>query len=236
VLDDAMADNAPLYKMISTFVDDRMVARIAEEYKKGRLLLILTTNLDAGRPVVWNIGAIADSGRPEAKELIKRILLASAAIPAAFPPVLFDAEVNGQRFQELHVDGGAIAQTFLYPGALTAGANKVGRRRIAYIIRDGRLFAPWQDVERKTVTIAGRAVATLIASNGIGDLYRIYATVRRDGVDFNLAYIDEDFTLPYKGPFDRDYMTALFDYGFQLGKRGYRWKKVPPGYSTIASR
>ena len=92
---------------------------------------------------------------------------------------------------------------FLYPAALTARVSRVERRRVAYIIRDGRLWAPGQDVERKTLSIAGRAVATLTASNGVGGIfYRIYATVRRDGVEFNLAYIDDDFAVPYKGPFD----------------------------------
>jgi hypothetical protein len=66
---------------------------------------------DAQRPVIWNIGAIAASGRPGAVELVRQILLASAAIPAAFPPVLIDVEVDGKPYQEMHVDGGAIAQT-----------------------------------------------------------------------------------------------------------------------------
>jgi predicted acylesterase/phospholipase RssA len=87
--------------------------KVAREYEKGRLLAIQTTDLDAGRPVFWNIGAIAASGRPQALDLIRRILLASAAIPAAFPPVLFDVEANGRAYQELHVDGGAVSQSFL---------------------------------------------------------------------------------------------------------------------------
>jgi predicted acylesterase/phospholipase RssA len=42
-------------------------------------------------------------------------MIASAAIPRAFPPVMIDVEVNGQPFQEMHVDGGAMAQVFVYP-------------------------------------------------------------------------------------------------------------------------
>ena len=70
----------------------------------------------------------------------------------------------------------------------------------------------------------------MIAANGTNDTFRIYLTTKRDGVDYNLAYIDDDFTEPYKGPFDRDYMNKLFDYGFALGRAGYQWHKAPPGF------
>ena len=113
-----LSDTHPLYDLISHYVDEPLLARIAAEYEKGRLLLIQTTDLDAGRPVVWNIGAIAASGRPEAIDLVRHILLASASIPAAFPPVMFDVEVEGQSYQEMHVDGGAVSQAFLVPTGL----------------------------------------------------------------------------------------------------------------------
>jgi len=227
---DAMADSKPLHQMILRLLDDRMVEAIAAEYRKGRLLLVMTTNLDAGRPVIWNIGAIAASGHPRARELIAKVLLASASIPAAFPPVLFDVEYDGAPYQEMHVDGGAIAQSFLYPAALTSrGAPK--RNRAAYVIRNGRLGVPWKQVERETLAIAGRAVSTLTASSGVDDLYRIYATTRRDGVDFNVAYIEDDFTVAYVGPFNQAYMNSLFNYGYEKGRSGSPWHKVPPGYS-----
>ena len=231
---DAMADSAPLQRMILRLLDDKVVEEIAAEYRKGRLLLVMTTNLDAGRPVIWNIGAIASSGHPRARELIARVLLASASIPGAFPPVLFDVELGGQSYQEMHVDGGAIAQSFLYPPSLAA-RNVPKRKRTAYVIRNGRLAAPWKQVERETLAIAGRAVSTLTASSGVDDLYRIYATTRRDGVDFNVSYIEDDFTVAYVGPFNHAYMNALYNYGYEKGRRGSPWYKVPPGYSRSSS-
>ena len=78
-----MTDTTPLYGTISRYLDDAFLDRIAAEYDKGRLLLVATTNLDAAQPVIWNIGAIAKSGGPQRLELVRRILLASAAIPAA---------------------------------------------------------------------------------------------------------------------------------------------------------
>ena len=112
---DALTDNTPLRQMISRILDDQMMRRIAEEYRKGRLLFILTTNLDQGRPVIWNIGAIASSSHPKARELIVEVLLASTSIPVVFPPVMLDVTVGGERYQEMHVDGGASSQVFLYP-------------------------------------------------------------------------------------------------------------------------
>ena len=115
IFDDAMADTTPLWDLISKYVDEPMMAAIAREYQKGRLLLIGTTDLDAERANIWNIGAIAASGNPGALDLIRKILRASSAVPGFFQPVMIDVELDGKHYQELHVDGGAIAQMFLYP-------------------------------------------------------------------------------------------------------------------------
>lgn len=229
---DALADSGPLLKMITHHLTDEMVASIGREYNSGRLLFIGTTNLDAARPVIWNIGAIAASGNPRGPELIRRVLLASASIPGIFPPVMLEVEMNGATFQEMHGDGGAVAQTFLYPPTVSLArmsARAPARRRTAYIIRNGKLFEDWKQVDRTTLSVAGRAVSTLIASNGVGDLYRIHAVTRRDGVGFNYALIEPDFTEPYKGPFDRGYMNALFAYGRAKGRSGKMWRSAPPG-------
>jgi predicted patatin/cPLA2 family phospholipase len=238
---DALTDNAPLRAMISRRLDEAMVRRIAEEYKKGRLLFILTTNLDQGRPVIWNIGAIASSNHPKSRELIVEVLLASTSIPVVFPPVMLDVTIAGERYQEMHVDGGTIAQAFLYPPSISlrTAAARVGvsektlrteRRRVAYVIRNGRFTRPEESVRLQTVAIAKEALSTLIASSGVNDTYRMYLLARRDGVDFNLASINDDFDVPYKGPFDKDYMQTLFEYGYQKGRAGYPWQKAPPGY------
>jgi len=234
VANDAMTDTTPLRNMIASFVDKAMIDRIAEEYGKGRLLLIMTTNLDQGRSVIWNIGAIAASGYPGKQDLIVDILRASAAVPGLFPPVMLDVSVDGKRYQEMHVDGGAVAQAFLYPPSLNLKSNSarfgIQRKRVAYVLRNGRLFRPEENVKRQTLSIATQAISTMTATSGVNDTYRMYLTTKRDGVGFNLAYIDNDFTLPYKGPFDQGYMRALFEYGYEKGKAGYHWHKTPPGY------
>ena len=230
LFNDAMADTSPLAEIISQYADQKMLDAIAAEYHKGRLLMIGTTDLDAQRPVIWNIGAIAASGRPGALELYRQILRASAAIPGAFQPVFVDVEIDGKKYQEMHVDGGAIAQLFLYPPSINLAASGVRRERHAYIIRNARLDPDYAASERRTISIAGRAIATMLASSGVNDVLRIYFVTQRDGVDYNLAYIGSDFvSAPKTGEFDQAYMRALYAYGVQQIRDGRSWHKTPPG-------
>jgi len=230
LFDDAMADTAPLAEIIAKYADQKLMDAIAAEYRKGRLLMIGTTNLDAQRPTIWNIGAIAASGHPGALDLFRKILRASAAIPGAFQPVLIDVEVDGRKYQELHVDGGAIAQLFLYPPSIDLGGTGLKRERHAYIIRNARLDPDYAMAERRTITIAGRAINTMLAASGYNDVLRTYFVTQRDGVGYNLAFIGTDFSpAPKQGEFDQAYMRALYDYGYQQIMAGRAWHKVPPG-------
>jgi patatin-like phospholipase len=228
IFKDAFSDTTPLWNMISRRFDAQMMEAVAQEYKKGRLLLIGTTNLDAQRPNIWNIGAIAASGHPGALDLIHKILRASSAVPGAFQPVMIDVLLDGKPYQELHVDGGAVAQIFLYPPNISLN-RLLDRDRQAFLILNGRNAPGWEDVERRTLPISGRAISTLLHSSGTSDLARIYFVTQRDGVDYNLAFIDGDFTAKHPaGDFDKTYMTALYDYGYLQARHGYVWRKIPP--------
>jgi predicted acylesterase/phospholipase RssA len=231
---DAMADNAPLWKLVEDEVHQELLDAIAGEYAKGKLLLVATTDLDARQAVLWNMTKIAASQDPKALELFRSIMIASAAIPAAFPPVMIDVEANGQPYQEMHVDGGTMSQVFVYPPSLrvkeASDRYHVTRDRLVYVIRNARLDPEWAQVERRTMSIAGRAISSLIHTQGIGDLDRIYLTTQRDGVDFNLAYIPASFNAPHREEFDTDYMRALFQTGYEMAAKGYPWEKTPPGF------
>ena len=235
LFDDAMADTSPLAAIIAKYADEKMFAAIAREYQEGRLLLVGTTDLDSQRPVIWNIGALAASGKPEALQLFHRILRASAAIPGLFQPVMVDVELDGRKYQEMHVDGGAIAQLFLYPPSLEAG-RLMKRERHAYIIRNARLDPDYAMAERRTIDIAGRAINTMLAASGHNDVLRTYFVSQRDGVDYNLAYIGSDFTAEKTGEFNQAYMRALYQYGYQQAKTGREWHKTPPGLDKATAR
>jgi predicted acylesterase/phospholipase RssA len=235
ILGDAMADTSPLAGVIASYVNQPLLDEIAAEYAKGRVLLVGTANLDSLEPVIWNMTAIAASKNPRAIPLFRQILLASASIPGAFPPQMIDVEVNGTRYQEMHVDGGTMAQVFLFPPSITAA--KVGaaadRKRVLYVIRNARMDVEWASTKRRTLPIATRAIGSLTRTQGIGDLYRIYLTAQKDNIDFNLAYIPATFNVPHREEFDTNYMQQLYANGQQAAQAGYQWQKYPPGFETL---
>jgi predicted acylesterase/phospholipase RssA len=229
---DSVTDNAPLMAMLEQYVTDEMIAEIAVEYRKGRILTIETTDLDAGRPVIWNIGRIANTGQPAAARLIRQILLASASIPGVFPPAYIKVQsADGTTYDEMHVDGGTSAQMYLYP-TRTDYANLRSRLDIkgtpkAYVIRNSRAEAVYKPVKARLTDIGARSVELLIRTQGIGDAFRIAATTQRDGVDLELTWI------PMKAPadpgeelFDPKYMSALFEYGYNRTVEGDAWTKI----------
>ena len=239
VLGDAMADNRPLWNLTRETVNEELLKEVAAEYAKGRFLLIGTSDLDANRGMIWDMGKIASYGGPKALDLFISVMIASTSIPVGFPPVLIDVEADGKAYQEMHADGGVNAQVFAYPSSFQiregAAAAGVTRERRLYVIRNARQDSEWEQVERKTLSIAGRAVASLIHTQGIGDLYRMYATTQRDGVDFNLTFIPASFNAPHKEEFDNEYMRKLYDTGYDLAAKGRPWVKVPPGYTAATA-
>jgi predicted patatin/cPLA2 family phospholipase len=226
---DAAADTRRLRAVIARYLDDATIAAIAAEGRSGRSLLVGTTNLDAGRPVIWDITAIAASGAPQAANLIRDVVLASTSIPGAFPPVLIEVEAGGRRYTEMHVDGGVTSQVFLGPSALDW--RSVGERLGVkgppklFVIRNARLDRTWETTKPRLTRILNRAVSTLIHSQSLGDLAKIYLVSRRDGLDFNLAYVPDTFDEKPGEIFDVDYMGKLFALGRSMAERGFPWAR-----------
>ena len=229
----ALADTTGFEKLIAEHTSEKMLDEIAAEARKGRYLLIGTTNLDAQRPVIWSIGHLAVSRHPNRLDLFRRIIRASAAIPGAFPPVTIDVTANGKKYAELHVDGSVTNQVFAYPPQLTTAAidKYLGYRprRTLYIIRNAQVSPEYQVTDGGVLPIAVRSIDTLLKSYGVGDLYRLYAIARRDRLEYNLTYIPDSFRETPKELFDPEYMRKLFDLGYQTGLSGVAWQNVPPG-------
>ena len=228
---DSATSSAPLRRLLEQHIDDAFVAELAEQHRRGRSLLIGTTNLDAARPVTWSLTRIAASGSPRARTLIHDVLLASASIPGVFPPVMIDVEADGRRFDEMHVDGGVTAQVFVYPTGLDWSRVK---QRLAvdgppalYVINNNRGLLAWEAAPRRVLPILLRSVDSLIRTQGIGDLAQIYLLSQRDGLRFNLAYIPASFTEQPQEKFDPVYMRKLFDLGFERASTGYPWTSGP---------
>src|SRR4030081_1342303 len=122
---------------------------------------------------------------------------------------MFNVTVNGHPFQEMHVDGGAFAQAFLYPASVTRLRQARLRRgewvapTTAYIIRNGRLDPEWSAVERRTMSIAGRAISTMITVSGYNDVLKMYASAQQDNIGFNLDCIGSAFSEGVPAPLHR---------------------------------
>lgn len=232
VIGRALYDNEPLRELIGRYLTHEMVGAIAAEYHTGRRLLIQTTNIDAQRPVVWDVSAIAAGTRTDRRERIIEILLASAAIPAVFPPVRIDVMLDGRAGQELHVDGGTVAQIFFAPPNLGLSAYEKqyfgqARNQRLYLIRNGRLTPEYATTGETSLGIARRSIETLIKYQTISDLTRLQLQTTAANGQLYFASIRDQFVLKPKSEFDQRYMQQLFAFGHEEGRTG-RWRKQPP--------
>jgi predicted patatin/cPLA2 family phospholipase len=229
---DSVYDTAPLAKLAEKYFDAPMLDRIAQEHRKGRRLFIGTTHLDAGRPVIWDIGRIASSNRPDRVKLFRDVLLASSAIPAAFPPVYLKVKgADGKTYDEMHVDGGVTRELFLFPSEQhlleIRGQAGVDRQAHLYIIRNARYGPEFQDVQPRVARIAAASINTLIKAQAAGDLWTLYYEAKQNNMLFNLTSIPDDIPDDSQSLFDRNYMTKLFNTGFELGSAGKAWRAKP---------
>jgi predicted acylesterase/phospholipase RssA len=234
----ALADNAPLQALMAQYIDKKLLRAIAQEYAKGRLLFVLTTNLDAQRPVVWNMGEIARQGSEEALVLFRKVILASAAIPGALPPVSIPVVAGGKSYDELHVDGGTTREVFVLPVQAPFKAfdplySAPPIRRL-HIIKNGKLTPEPEVTKPKAVSIAARAIATLIKSQNLTELYRIYRLAQDADAEFNLLAVPPTFTMKAKEFFDPEYQAALFEEGRKVGRAGGPWLHKPTPAADVA--
>ena len=216
----AFADTKPLREMIAEHLSDALIDRVAAEHRRGRRLLVMTTNLDAARGVVWDMGAIAASSSPGRYAQFRQVILASAAIPGVFPPVLIDVVAGDQRFSELHVDGGTISSLFVLPSAVLWGetSTAIDRRGSAItLLYNGKLNLEYHVVKPRAFTIMGRSLSTVISAADQQNVaaYRRFAA--DNNIPFSFVAIGSDFTQESRKMFDPAYMGALYDYGRRAG-------------------
>jgi hypothetical protein len=232
---EALQDSTPLADLIANDVNEDMLADIATAHARGQRLYIGTVNLAAQRFVIWNMGAIAASQSPGSLQLFRNVMLASASIPGAFPPVMIEVEVGGETFDEMHVDGGTITQVFFYEfildlkqAARESGLNADSEiSSSVYVLRNGKAGPEPKQVKRDVLAISGRALSTMIKSAALNDLIRIYHFTRRDQINFNFADVPGDWEYEKSEQFDQEEMNALFDLGYRMSVEENVWRKSP---------
>jgi predicted acylesterase/phospholipase RssA len=222
-----------LRRLVARFVDEPMLERVAEKHRRGNRLIIVTTNLDAQRSVVWNLGAVAASNHPARLQIFREVLVASASVPGMFSPVLIDVEANGRRFAEMHVDGGVTYNVFVAPDPVLAAPNLLPaklRGRI-FVVVNNKIAPDFEVVENQTLPVVVRSLSTMVKTDTNRILLSTYRFARTHGLEFNLAAIDPAYPTSTTINFDREYMLGLFRHGLERARAGQIWQRsiIPTG-------
>lgn len=220
-----------LRRMVDRYLAANLLSAIAREDRKGRRLEVVTTNLDAQRAVIWDMGAIADIGGPKALRLFRDILAASASVPVVFAPQLIEVEANGRTFQELHADGTVSAPIYTLPDAvlfghktIVSGAAPTPQNQAGmYVIVNARIDPGFQVLPNKAVAIATQSFSTMnrVATKAV--LAQTYDAATREGFGFHLTYIGTDIGDQGGTGFETDAMRKLYAYGFDKARAGSFW-------------
>ena len=236
--DESVADNKPLKELVNKYITVELLDGIAAEHAKGRRLYIASSNMDREEPVIWDMGAIASSKDPARLDLFRSVLVASAAIPAIFPPALIKVNFDGKQYDELHCDGGVFFQSFFIGAivdlpALVREAHPDYKGRVyqeLYIIRNGSTTPARKQIPRGVRSISERAIMTLLKVSGINDLYRLFLSTEHDDVDFYFVALPVDYVRSTDEEFNEAEMNRQYELGYRLGAAGVPWRRLPPGY------
>ncbi|WP_167364046.1 patatin-like phospholipase family protein [Rhizobium mongolense] len=220
----------PLRRMVERFITPAILHRVAAEHRKGRRLLVLTTNLDTQRAVVWNMGVIANSGRPDALKLFQDILVASSSIPGVYPAVMIKAESGGRHFEEMHSDGGSASQILTFPQFLLTSSTRLATKRQSvdfYVIVNNALMPEYSITPDKTLSVIARAYSIFVKSQTQSALTALYNYSKLTNASFHLASIDVQVPYSMLDPFNTNYMRAVYNLGYAEAAAGTLWKDSP---------
>jgi hypothetical protein len=233
---DSLFDFWPLKRLVEHRVTAKLLSEIAAEHARGRRLFVVTTNLDAGRRVVWNMGAIATRGDEAALKLFREVLLASSSIPGFFSPVIIDVEANGKKLQEMHSDGTLTAPFFVLPETmLLASTGSASPFSQLYVIVNSKLGPEFSMPDRNIPGVLGRSIAVALTAALRAELMLISVGAQRHGYALRIAHVDSAFNHPSRGPFDGKYMQALYEFGVAAGKAGTAFGNALPDLSMRGS-
>ena len=221
----------PLRQLVEASITQELLGQIANEHRKGRRLLVLTTNLDTQRGVVWNLGAVAGSGRADALKLFQDVVIASASIPGVYPAVMINTGSDERQFVEMHSDGGSISQVLMLPSEILRSANSmISTRRPNvnfYVIVNNALVPEYAITRNNTLPVIARAYAVLLKSQTQSELTILYDFTKLSGAKFHLATIDIHVPYSMLDPFNASYMRTVFDLGYSGMAAGKLWKDRP---------
>jgi hypothetical protein len=227
----SLADSTPLQRRIMSAITPEVLRQVAARHAAGARLYVGTTNIDTKRFIVWDMGAIAAHGTPEALRLYQKVILASASVPGFFQPVAIDVEIDGKNYRELHVDGGTTTAVFVRPSMLRLRRDDPRARAGSklYVISSGKLYADAECVRPTLGGVSSSAISSLLYAGTRADVYRIHDLALATGSEFRLIAVPQDFPLnPDSLHIDRVEMQRLYDVGYRMGMTGEGWLDAPP--------
>lgn len=219
----SLASSKPLSEMIARNLDAKAFADVQAAHHAGRRLFVSTVNLTTQRAVIWDVGALATSGRPDARDLVHKVLLAACTIPGFMPPVEFDIELNGVRYKELHVDAGNVIQAFVRT------ANGLPPTSNVYVINAGKIYRDPLEEEPRFLRVLGASISNTMYALFREDAVKLYALCAVTGAHFHLVAIPTSLKVrPGSMTFDEEEMRLLFSVGRQQALGGIPWRHTPP--------
>jgi len=213
-----------LKSLYNAYADDDLVHAVAIEHAKGRRLLVATTDLDSERLIVWDMGAIAAHGGPEARKLFRDVMVASASIPGLFPPSFISVRNGDRQFSEMQVDG-QVVDGFLgvFHPLLLANDHADGHKVRLYVLIDGALDSRFDVTPDRSVPIVARALALREKAALRSELVATTAYCRRNGVGLQISQLS-DGALDRPLDFRARHVRALFDAGVAAAISGTAWR------------
>ena len=216
---------APLKQLVDRYATDALIQAVAREASTGRLLLVATTDVSTGEPVIWDLGSIAMNGGAAARALFRDVLVASASVPGLFPPVVIRVQEQQALYDEVHVDG-TISLPFFVPLAFVEPSRDASDRSqgtAVYVIVDGRLSEQPAAIRMRARSILARSV-----SAGLNHMLRttleLTATdAELQGAQFQFAAIPVAYPELDSFDFRTPTMRSLFQFGYRCAQAGRLW-------------
>ena len=231
VLGASLLDYTPLKRQIEKIVTEELLDEVAAAYQAGRRLYVGTTNLDAGELVVWDMGAIAESGHEHRVRIFQKILRASAAVPGIFKPVYIQPTIESKA-RQMHVDGAVKAPVLIRSFMFETPA----RRRTLYVIVNHKISlgdAP-EAVEPKVLDISRKSISELLRGLTYKTVYQGYVSARNSNTRFRLLAIPDNEPLEHTSlDFEPEKMRKLFERGRGFGLDDKAWLKEPPRLENL---
>ncbi len=221
----------PLTKLIDHYVTDDLIRAVAVEAAKGRLLLVATTNVDSGEPVIWDLGSIALNGGANARVMFRDVLVASASVPGMFPPVVMHFRKNGQVYDEAHVDGSVTLPFFVAPEFADDSVESHTEQTTAqpkrpttlYVLIDGPLDERPALTRLQTGAILSRSVTASLHVMMRTTLELVASNAAANGVSLQYSAIPASYPRHNAFDFSAAGMRPLFQYATQCAAETHLW-------------